>query len=88
MIQEHKIKDRLCNICNLGKVEDECHFLFECSAYESLRDNWLVSILNTCPDFHYLELKDQLKCIFDKCPRPTAKFVKSCLDLRKTVLYG
>ena len=21
-----KLEDRLCNICNLGKVEDECHF--------------------------------------------------------------
>ena len=28
-----KFKDRHCNICNQGKIEHECHFLFECVMY-------------------------------------------------------
>jgi hypothetical protein len=82
-----KLEDRKCYVCHLDKVEDECHFLFQCEAYEIPRNVWLNSILNKCPDFHYLQLCDQLKCIFTVCPRATAKFIKACLTIRKNILY-
>ena len=83
-----RLEDRTCKICELDKIEDECHLLFECDAYDIPRNAWIGSVVNSCPDFHYLELKDQLHCIFFFCPRPTAKFIKSCLAIRKNVLFS
>ena len=51
------------------------------------RNNWVNLILKSKPDFHYLETNDQLKCIFNDCPRSTAKFVKAALVIRKDSLY-
>ena len=82
-----KLEDRICNLCQQDKIEDECHFLFECDAYEVPRNIWSHSVLNCCLDFHYLEQNNQLRYIFNDCPRPTAKFIETCLDIRKNVLY-
>jgi hypothetical protein len=82
-----KLEDRTCKICNSVNVEDECHFLFECKAYDVPRNNWVDLILKRKPDFHYLETNDQLKCIFNDCPRSTAKFIKAALVIRKDSLY-
>ena len=69
-------------------VEDECHFLFECPVYDTLRNEWLNYVLTKCPDFHYFEVQDQLKFIFNDIPRCTAKFVRSCFSKRKDVLFA
>ena len=82
-----KLEDRLCQICNQNVVEDESHFLFECNAYDDLRNNYIEAIYKDCPDFHYLEFEDQLKYIFEDIPRCTAKFIISCLNVRSNILY-
>ena len=82
-----KWEDRKCYFCDLDKVEDECHFLFECEACATQRNIWLDSLMNKCLDFHYLQNSDQSKCIFTICPRATAKFTKACLSIRINVLY-
>ena len=82
-----KLEDRLCKICNQNIVEDENHFLFHCNAYDALRNSWIETIYKDCPDFHYLEDEDQLKYIFEKIPRSTAKFIISCLNVRNDILY-
>ena len=83
-----KLEDRLCNICNQNVIEDEFHFLFHCNAYDIPRNNFINIISNACPEFHYLEDKDQLKFIFEEIPRATAKFIISCLNIRKDILYN
>lgn len=32
------LAERVCRCCNKGEVEDECHFMLECTAYDDLRD--------------------------------------------------
>ena len=80
--------ERLCKICNNGEIEDELHFLFNCSTYEAEREFWLDNALNYCPHLHYLELNDQLKFLFSELPRSTAKFIKKCVMIRKEILYS
>jgi hypothetical protein len=80
-----KLEDRVCKICNSGQVEDECHFLFECTAYNEPRNYWLDSIVRSHPDFHYFELNDQLKCLLNECPRSTATFIKASLVIWKII---
>ena len=46
---ENKPRDeRLCSGCL--KVENEAHFLFECSSYSTLRDNFTNSISSIVPN--------------------------------------
>ena len=39
------VDNRLCELCNLGKVEDEFHFMMECSLYQGERER-LFNALN------------------------------------------
>ena len=44
-----ELSERSCQICNSSDVEDECHFMLHCSAYDHLRDNlWTEIELRTC----------------------------------------
>ena len=83
-----KLEERKCQVCDIEAIEDECHFLFECARYEVLRNNWVSSVLTRCPDFQYLQINNQLKSLVTICPRATAKFIKSCLAIRKNILYN
>ena len=38
---------RLCDNCNLGKIEDEYHFMLECSLYKSLRQQFFKTLTNS-----------------------------------------
>ena len=38
---------RLCENCNLGKIEDEYHFMLECPLYKSLRQQFFKTITNS-----------------------------------------
>ena len=83
-----KLEERRCEICHSDVIEDECHFLFNCPVYETPRNYWVTSLINKCSNFHTLELKEQLMFIFNEAPRSTAKFIKSCLAIRKSILYN
>jgi len=45
---------RLCQQCSSGEVEDEIHFLFNCSKYEPDRKELVDIILTSCPNFNSL----------------------------------
>ncbi|KAK3092266.1 hypothetical protein FSP39_000496 [Pinctada imbricata] len=38
------VEERICNFCDKNDVEDERHFIFHCSLYETIRNNFLVKI--------------------------------------------
>ena len=82
-----KLEDRLCQICHQNVIEDENHFLFDCTAYDAPRNIWIENIYKECPHFHYFEPEDQLKYIFHDIPRLTAKFIITCLDIRNNAMY-
>jgi len=82
------LNDMICVICQSNAIEDKFHLLIECDAYNELRNEWLETALIHCPDFYYLEIKDQLTILFRIIPRPTAKFIKSCLAIKKSILYN
>ena len=55
-ISSHKLKietgrydniprdDRLCNLCNCNRTEDETHFLLDCPSFSSIRDMFLSKL--------------------------------------------
>ena len=48
--------ERLCELCTSGQVEDEYHFLFECSCYRQLRLQYIPVFFTTRPNMYKLTL--------------------------------
>ena len=38
------IHDRICTICNTRAIENEQHFLLECTAYKFLQENFILKL--------------------------------------------
>lgn len=79
--------DRICPYCQQNKVEDEMHFLMECSLYNDERDTYLQKVYSKCPQLRILQknmlflwittAEDQYICL------ETAKFLHACFSKRK-----
>ena len=74
------IEERKCSKCN--KVENEIHFITECSLYNDLRDNYIANLINVCDSqeqkfiFLFTSKKDELlKCL--------AKYIEQAFEVRK-----
>ena len=94
-----KEEERVCLVCkpkdlivDLGTdvvqpIESEFHFLFECTGYEVIRNQWLDYI--TLPDdFKRLTDGEKLKIALNTPDniRATAKFITDAFNLRSTIL--
>ena len=44
-----KFEDRLCKLCSAEVVEDEIHFISECSLYDQIRGDFLESVFSLFP---------------------------------------
>ena len=81
------LDERLCTLCEFNEIEDESHFLFQCSLYDELRNEWVSHIVNKTANFLELDKINKFKVIFDIHHRITAKFILRCFQLRKESLY-
>ena len=75
-----QLEDRLCPFCNC--VEDEIHFLFNCSKYLDIRNMYLSQHMR--PD---VDLVSNLHLLCTAHPRPLAKYVSKSFQRRRTLLY-
>ena len=80
---------RICQVCeNFNKnVEDEFHFIFECSKYSSLRALWLEK-LEIKENFQLLD-KDQKLGIILNHPnnvKVTAQYLIDIFDIRSKIV--
>ena len=81
------VQDRLCNLCEFNEIEDECHFLFKCSLYNDLRNDWIRNITDKTPDFVEMDTTTKFKVIFANHHRITAKFILRSYNVRKENLF-
>ena len=50
--------DRICPVCGSNQIEDETLFLFYCSKYSILRDNFFNKIQILIPNIRHLPVND------------------------------
>ena len=66
MYQRPTVHERICKMCNSGAVEDEVHFILDCSLYDDLRDeifNHLRPVLTDFDDYDKLhKFYDIMQC--------------------------
>ena len=76
---------RLCSHCTDGVVEDELHFLTQCSKYKHIRDTYFTLIAQILPQLQQASLIDKLSYILgekEECVLLAAQYVSSCHHMR------
>ena len=53
---------RFCKICNSQVIEDEMHFLLDCTCYRDLRNAMYANLSSVCDNFAQLD-RDKFKYI-------------------------
>lgn len=78
---------RFCTLCrpDLPVVEDERHFLFNCTLYNNLRDNNYRDLFD---DNRQLSPDERLTQLLTTQPRKLSKFILSAYRLRRCTLYS
>jgi len=79
--------ERYCHFCK-SLVEDEFHFICECSLYQNVRNNLLLYMYTKIPGFLILSEKEKFKCIMADDSRELHKYVIQAWDIRKYNLYN
>ncbi len=72
------VEERTCPVCANGQVEDELHFMTQCTKYESDRNKLYSDITNICPNFEYLSPKEKFTYMLTadgSIVRHVAKFI-------------
>ena len=69
-------EERLCKLCDENIVEDENHFLLNCTTYTHLRNHYDMNFLNL-PDMLNMDDQHQL-----------AQYLLSAFELRQRLLWG
>ena len=76
--------ERLCELCTSGQVEDEYHFLFECSCYRQLRLQYIPVFFTTRPNMYKLTLLFRSKN--ETVLLNLSKFIFHAMRIRTTLL--
>ena len=57
------LEDRVCDYCDSGEVEDEAHFLFDCTLYIDLREVLIHTCLGKNGNFRNFDRLEKMKYI-------------------------
>ena len=78
---------RFCPFCP-QKVENEFHFLLECSLYKIQRENLINPSTNMIPGFIYLTESLKLEYLLTDMDPRTCTYIANCCDIRGFLMSG
>ena len=79
---------RLCIFCDSNHLEDETHFLFNCSFYTSLRIELFTQASSICPNFSTMSNTEKLNFFMSRdIVKQTAKYIFLAFSKRRRALY-
>ena len=76
------LNERICKLCDLNVVEDETHFILNCSKYIHERKYLFDMVTQENTAFVKMSGKDKLSTLFTNHSRQLAKFIKNSYHLR------
>ena len=80
------VAERVCKLCDNECIEDECHILFHCPAYENERKAWLDKLDLNNQIINNSSMSEICKTIFGN-PRQIAKYLITIMEIRKFKLF-
>ena len=83
--QNLDLQNRICFYCNSQKVEDEYHFLFQCSHYDHLRPSFLEKCAEAEETFEIMDEIEKFRFVLsnEKVQTLTADFAQEAFLFRK-----
>ena len=82
--------NRLCQVYGSNQIEDEIHFLFHCSKYSIIRDNFYNKIQTLIPNIRQLPVNEQIIELMNSSNYfinlQLIRFITSCFDFRDELL--
>lgn len=89
-----KAEKRYCKFCKDGSIEDEKHFIINCSIYEAERSKFFKELCKILPGITQLASDPDaffnliLNCYYGdiEVSRLVMKYVRQCMDIRERVL--
>ena len=82
--------NRTCPICGSNQIEDETHFLFYCSKYSSIRNEFYKKIQFQLPNIKFLPINELIIELMNTSNYliniHLIKFISSCFDFRNKLL--
>ncbi len=81
-------ENRICEFCTLGEVEDEMHFICNCTLYTTLRLKLFNTVMVEYGNFENLNVKDKFVYLMQNKQKLTAKFSWLAYCKRKEILYN
>ena len=85
-------KSSLCPLCKSNQVENESHFLFQCSRYSFQRETSLNRVNEIIPDFERKSTSESIKLLMNSndqyVNKLVMKFISSRTDIRDTLLLS
>ena len=82
-----KPEERLCAICNGQYVEDEIHFLCECTTYNDVRNVLYCTVDDESIDFLNLCSKEKFIYLMTHNVRETCEYITKAWDIRKSIMF-
>ena len=82
-----RVEERLCNMCDLSETEDEIHFLFICSLYDTFRTTLFQTVTENNHNFLEPNNADKFLFLVIHFWKPLSKFVEAAWKERKSKLF-
>ena len=83
------IEFRMCTFCNANAVENEIHFLFDCSFYSEIRNKFWNSFNNISQNFENCSNEEKLSNFMkENFVKKSSEFIYECYKKRMDHLYN
>ena len=83
---------RLCPLCKSNQVENETHFLLQCSKYSLQRQTFLNRINEIIPNIERKSTSESIKLLMNSndyhVNKLVMKFISLCMNIRDTLLLS
>ena len=86
-MKNEKPHERICMFCNSGSIEDEYHFLFNCTLYNKERESLFEYIIKDNESFVFLDYSEKMKYLCENNTRLFSKFIQECYNIRLKKMY-
>ena len=77
--------ERFCPFCT-HSVEDEMHFIFECSIYKDQRNRFLVPITSQIHNFSFLPRDQKFELVMCSMDENVCNFISNSMEIREFLM--
>ena len=82
-----KVEERICQVCTLDEVEDEQHFLCQCTAYDNIRKEFYDYVQSINDNFIIMNDDEKFMHLMANCQKQLGKFLLEAWNVRTGIFF-